>query len=153
MPCGLRWRSHPKGWGTLHPRFSNQELNPDYRQQTHRTAREFPKIFLDNNDYPYLLTDFFSLFPQKGADMGRFQTYLLWDDPRRPRGDGRGLRVTGVLEGLVTTVVSSDHLSSSQLSFLTDKDQDQARRCALRFSLGEASPGFLGHDGVLDVPV
>lgn len=61
--------------------------------------------------------------------------------------------MTGVLEGLVTTVVSSDHLSSSQLSFLTDKDRDQARRCALRFSLGEASLGFLGHDGVLDVPV
>ena len=42
--------------------------------------------------------------------------------------------MTGVLGGVVTTVVSSDHLSSSQLSFLTDKDGDQARRCALRLS-------------------
>lgn len=37
------------------------------------------------------------------------------------------------------TVVSSDHLSSSQLSFLNDKDQNQAQRCALILSLGEAS--------------
>ena len=96
---------------------------------------------------------FFFLFPQKGADVGRFQTYLLWDDPGGPRGDGRGLRVTGVLRGVAMTVVSSDHLSSSQLSFLNDEDQNQARRCALILSLGEASLGFPGHDGVLHVPV
>ena len=61
--------------------------------------------------------------------------------------------MTGVLGGVAMTVVSSDHLSSSQLSFLNDEDQNQARRCALILSLGEASLGFPGHDGVLHVPV
>ena len=30
--------------------LEGSELNPDYWQQMQWTAREFPKIFLDNND-------------------------------------------------------------------------------------------------------